>query len=81
SRLGAAVRLIGRVGADGMADEALALLRADGVDLSGVAVDPAAATGVALIGVDAEGENQIIVAPGANAAFTADLLPATLDGA
>jgi len=80
-RLGATVRLIGRVGADSMAGEALALMRADGVDLSRVAVDPAAATGVALIGVDAEGENQIIVAPGANAAFTPDLLPVTLDGA
>ncbi|MDO8297591.1 MAG: PfkB family carbohydrate kinase [Caulobacter sp.] len=80
-RLGAAVRLIGRVGADGMADEALALLKAEGVDLSGVAIDRAAPTGVALIGVDAEGENQIIVAPGANAAFTSDLLPTVIEGA
>ncbi len=80
-RLGAEVRMVGRVGADAMADQALALLKAGGVDLSGVAVDPAAPTGVALIGVDAEGENQIIVAPGANAAFTPDLLPAVIDGA
>ncbi|MFA7263250.1 MAG: PfkB family carbohydrate kinase, partial [Caulobacter sp.] len=80
-RLGAEVRLIGRVGADGMADEALALLKAEGVDLSGVAIDRAAPTGVALIGVDAEGENQIIVAPGANAAFTPDLLPTVIEGA
>jgi len=80
-RLGAEVRLIGRVGADAMADEALALLRRDGVDLSGCAVDAASATGVALIGVDAEGENQIIVAPGANAAFGQALLPAVIEGA
>jgi ribokinase len=80
-RLGAEVRMVGRVGADAMADQALALLKAGGVDLSGVAVDPAAPTGVALIGVDAEGENQIIVAPGANAAFTPDLLPAVIEGA
>ena len=80
-RLGAEVRLIGRVGADGMADEALTLLKAEGVDLSGVAIDRAAPTGVALIGVDAEGENQIIVAPGANATFTSDLLPAVIEGA
>ena len=33
-RLGAEVRLVARVGADAMADEALALLRRDGVDLS-----------------------------------------------
>ena len=80
-RLGAAVRMIGRVGADGMADQALALLRAGGVDVGGVAVDPAAPTGVALIAVDAAGENQITVAPGANAAFTPDLLPAVIEGA
>ncbi|MGB3625885.1 MAG: ribokinase [Henriciella sp.] len=65
-RLGAEVSMIGRVGDDPYADEALALLKADGVDLSGVITDEQAATGVALIGVDARGENQIIVASGAN---------------
>lgn len=65
-RLGAEVSMIGRVGNDPYADQALALLRADGVDLSNVIVDETAATGVALIGVDAKGENQIIVASGAN---------------
>lgn len=79
-RLGAAVCLIGRVGADGMADQALALLRADGVELGGVSVDGAAATGAALIAVDAEGENQIMVASGANAALTPDGLPEVIDG-
>lgn len=74
-RLGADVRLVGRVGADAHAESALALLRADGVDLSGVAVDPAHPTGVALIAVDARGENLIVVASGANAALTPDLLP------
>lgn len=73
-RLGADVRLIGRVGADAMADEALALLRAEGVDLTACVADPAAATGVALIAVSSDAENQIVVAPGANAAFTADQL-------
>ncbi|KAF0182450.1 MAG: ribokinase [Hyphomonadaceae bacterium] len=69
-RLGAEVALAARVGRDAMADEALALLRAGGVDLSACAVDDAAATGVALIAVAADGENQIVVAPGANAAFS-----------
>ena len=68
-RLGAQVRLVARVGADAMADEALALLRADGVELSGCIADPAAPTGVALIAVDAQGENLIVVAAGANAGF------------
>jgi len=78
-RLGAEVRLAARVGRDAEADQALALLKADGVDLSGVVADPEAATGVALIAVSADGENQIIVAPGANEALTPDDLGA-LDG-
>lgn len=80
-RLGAEVRMIGRVGADSLAEEAMALLRAEGVDLTGVAVDPAVPTGAALIAVDAEAENQIVVASGANGAFTADQLPPVIDGA
>lgn len=68
-RLGAEVQLIGRVGADAFADEALYLLRQDGVDLSHVGVADEAPTGVALIAVSASGENQIIVAPGANGQF------------
>ncbi len=86
-RLGATVRLIGRVGHDAMAAEALALLTAGGVDLRSVSTDPEAPTGVALIAVDAAGENIIIVAPGANArlspahspAVTGDALIAQLE--
>jgi len=80
-RLGAEVVLVGRVGADALADEALALLRAEGVDLSACETDAQAPTGVALIAVSAEGENQIVVAPGANAAFAPGRLPAVIDGA
>jgi ribokinase len=65
-RLGADVALIGRVGKDAEADAALRLLRESGVDLSGVVAVDKAATGVALIVVAANGENQIVVAPGAN---------------
>ncbi|MBN8607514.1 MAG: ribokinase [Caulobacterales bacterium] len=75
-RLGAAVQLHARVGRDGMADEALALLRAEGADLSHCAAHASAPTGVALIAVSADGENQIVVAPGANARFTSDELVA-----
>ena len=80
-RLGAQVALVGRVGVDALADEALALLRAEGVDLSACEADARAPTGVALIAVSAEGENQIVVAPGANAAFGPERLPAAIDGA
>ena len=79
-RLGASVRLICCVGRDAMADEALSLLRAEGVDLQGCLADPAAPTGVALIAVSADGENQIVVAPGANAALSPEHLGA-IEGA
>ena len=65
-RLGAQVKLIGRVGNDPFAEEALQILRLDGVNLTQVEVDQTLPTGVALIAVSPEGENQIIVASGAN---------------
>ncbi|MEQ7153975.1 ribokinase [Brevundimonas aurifodinae] len=80
ARLGATVSLIGRVGADAMADEALASLRAGAVDLTGVRVDRERATGVALIAVDPTGENQIVVAAGANHGMGVGDLPARIEG-
>jgi len=78
-RAGADVALFGAVGNDAFAAPALALLRAGGVDLRGLrTVD--ARTGVALIHVDAAGENTITVIAGANAAVTADMLPDALLG-
>ena len=71
ARAGARVGMVGRVGRDGFADVALAALRAAGVDAGGVRAD-ASPTGCAVIGVDAHGENQIIVASGANARVSAD---------
>ncbi len=67
------MRLVGKVAVDDLADDALACLEAAGVDTSGVgrALEPGVRTGVALVIVDAEGENQIVVAPGANALLAA----------
>jgi ribokinase len=65
ARLGADVRLVGAVGDEPFADEALVLLREGGVDLDGVRRVPDT-TGVALILVGDDGENEIVVAPGAN---------------
>lgn len=73
-RLGARVSLVAAVGDDANADEALELLRQDGVDLSYCRVESDAATGVALIAVSAGGENQIVVAPGANRLLATDTL-------
>jgi ribokinase len=68
ARLGTRVRFCGAVGEDGFADEALAGLLEAGVELE---VARRGATGIALILVDAEGENQIVVVPGANATVDA----------
>ena len=73
-RLGADVAMVGRVGKDAEADAALALLREGHVDLSGVVAVDDAATGVALITVAASGENQIVVAPGANRRLASETL-------
>jgi ribokinase len=73
----AAVRLVGAVGDDDIGANALEALRAEGVEVSRVGVARGTATGVALIVVDEHGENQIAVAPGANAAPT----PADVDDA
>lgn len=69
-RLGADVALIARVGDDASADAALALLREGGVDLSNCSAVADKATGTALIAVAPTGENQIVVAPGANRSLT-----------
>ncbi len=77
-RAGAGVALVGAVGEDGFADAALALLRAGGIDLTGVKrVD--SPTGLALIAVDVKGGNQIVVASGANMAVDAAGLENRLD--
>ncbi len=67
ARLGATTRFVGRIGTD---DFVLRSLEAEGVDVTGVHRDEGE-SGVALILVDAEGENVIAVAPGANARLTA----------
>jgi ribokinase len=67
ARLGARVRFVGRIGVD---DLVLRSLEREEVDVSGVARDEGE-TGTALILVDANGENLIVVAPGANRRLTA----------
>jgi len=61
-----AVRMVGRLGYDVFADHLKASLSAAGVDVSAVHAAKAAATGVALISVDRDGQNSIVVASGAN---------------
>ena len=73
ARLGAEVTMIGAVGHDPLADDALAGLREAGVALDLHESDQP--TGIAVILVDGAGENQIVVAPGANAALAGVALP------
>jgi ribokinase len=73
-RLGAEVQLIGCVGDDDFAAEALALLRDGDVDLSDCKIVAGEATGIGMIAVAPSGENQIVVAPGANHRMDADTL-------
>jgi ribokinase len=64
ARLGAHVRMVGAVGDDPLAEEALVGLHDAAVELE---LTRTGTTGIALILVDDAGENQIVVVPGANA--------------
>ena len=66
ARAGALVQMVGLVGDDDEGRSALDQLQREGVVTDGVVATDLAATGVALIVVDAAGRNQISVAPGAN---------------
>ena len=66
ARAGATVSMLGAVGIDPAGDDLLQGLAADGVDTTHVARVDSAATGTALIAVDAAGTNSIAVAEGAN---------------
>jgi ribokinase len=69
ARLRRPTLFIGAVGDDSFEKEARRALSSERVDVSMLASLPGQATGVALILVDATGENQIAVVPGANGAI------------
>lgn len=72
ARVGARVTMIGAVGTDAYGERALAALAAEGVDTSRIRRIEMEPTGVAIIAVGPRGENQIVVAPGANATLELD---------
>lgn len=74
---GAEVAMVGRVGSDGLAEPALALLERNGVDLACVGRSDRA-TGCATIWNGADGSSTIVVSPGANEDVTADDVPDAL---
>ena len=72
ARAGAKVTMIGAVGSDAYGERAIAALEAEGIDTDRVRRVQNEPTGVALIAVGPRGENQIVVAPGANATLELD---------
>jgi ribokinase len=76
ARLGGRVSLIANIGDDIFGRRSVELIAAEGIDVSGLTIEPGIASGVALISVDKNGENYIAVASGSNAT----LFPQTLQG-
>ena len=73
------VWMLGAVGDDEFGADALRALSHDGVLTDHILVTGPSPTGVALIAVDPDAENQISVAPGANLELTGDLVTTALD--
>jgi ribokinase len=67
-RLGAPTQFIGRIGDDAFGKGLLELIAQEPVDISGILVDPKSGTGLAVISVDEQADNAIIVISGANMA-------------
>lgn len=72
ARAGSRVTMIGAVGSDAHGERSIAALDAEGIDTSRIRRFDDAPTGVAIIAVGPRGENQIVVAPGANGHVTLD---------
>jgi ribokinase len=81
ARLGGRVRMIGRVGDDLFGPQLREGLRASGVDVQHVVGTDGVPSGVALIVVGSTGQNQIVVAAGANARLTPADVEAALEEA
>ena len=84
ARCGARVAIVAALGQDAPGERACELWRAEGLDTLGVVVRAGQTTGTALILVDDRGENQIVIAPGANTTMSTadvDTAGAALDAA
>lgn len=78
-RMGSRTILLGRVGGDAFGQSAISALSASGVDVSRVVTDETLPTGIACVLVEKDGQNRIIVVPGANSAVSDGELT-TLEG-
>jgi len=66
SRLGGKVTFIAKIGDDLFGNQITGILKKEGIDTSYIVKDSGLPSGIALITVDEEGENSIVVAPGSN---------------
>jgi ribokinase len=74
ARLGSQVTMIGRVGKDEFGKSLLENLTKEEIDTQHVGIDQEAASGIAMITLDAAGQNTIVVASGANMCLTPDMV-------
>ncbi len=74
ARLGGNVTLVANVGNDLFGKQSILQFKQENINTNFISVDPAYPSGVALINVNAQGENCIAVAPGANGQLTPELL-------
>jgi ribokinase len=79
ARLGGDVRFISKIGQDLFGTQALEQFKREHINTAYIARDHALPSGVALINVDAEGQNCIAVAPGANSSLRPDEVNAGLE--
>ncbi len=74
ARLGGRVSMVGQVGGDVHAELLKRNLAEVGVDVAHVEIDESASSGIAVITVDAQGQNQIVLIAGANGTFDVEEL-------
>ena len=74
ARMGGDVTMIGRLGNDVFAEQSIKRLKSENINCEFITKDTEKASGVALISVDQNGENHIVVAPGANETLTKEHL-------
>jgi len=78
ARLGGKVTFIAKRGNDLFGNQMTGILKKEGIETKYIVADPELPSGIALITVDAEGENNIVVAPGANSSLVAEDIPTDL---
>ncbi|MEG0327035.1 MAG: ribokinase [Erysipelothrix sp.] len=71
-RLGANVKMVGKLGNDPNGDVFAKVLDSEGIDIEDVLFDRKQSTGVGFITKEISGDNRIIVVPGANMSYTYD---------